>query len=154
MSKQKSRSQPKPKPQKLTISNGAILSLPPQVLSAAIGGFLSQPLPILARVDLKMVCDAIVARAAVLRDSHLALIQKHGGTEKPAGSGSWELRPDHKNYATFTAEWGTLCAARTTLPLPEKVRLPAKVQYQGREVDLVMDGAAAVLFGDIVEVVK
>ena len=64
------------------------------------------------------------------------------------------LPPDHKNYPAFTAEWGTLCAARTTLPLPEKVRLPAKVQYQGKEVDLVMDGAAAVLFSEIVEVAK
>jgi hypothetical protein len=152
MRNQQRRTQSQSKPPKLTISNGTILSLPAPVLSAAMGAFLAQPLPVLARLDLKMVCDAIVARARTLADAHLELIKKHGGTEAPAGSGSWEIKTDHKNYAAFTAEWQTLCAARSPLPLPSKVKLPAKVLYQGKEVDLVMDGASAVLFDEIVEV--
>lgn len=141
----------KDKAETLTIPNSELLRYPSQMLGSVLGEFLSQPLPILVMLDLKPACDGAIKRAGELAELKLGLIKKHGGTEAP--DGGWELQKDAPGYAAFLAEYDHLKGKEWQVPgLPGKVRVPPRVQLQGKDIDIVMSGAAVGILGCLVEV--
>jgi hypothetical protein len=143
------KKQDESKKAKLTLTYGTVLSVPPPSLAAGLGGFLSQPLPVLARLDLKVVCDAILKRSETLNEAKIELMKKHGASEK---NGTLSIKYADPNYPAYEAEYQLLCNRTFELPLTDRVKLPAHLSYLGREVDLVMDGVAAAMLSDIIEV--
>jgi len=138
-----------PAKERLKIRNDVLLNIPEQRLAIGLGGFLQQPLPVLARLDLKMTADAIMAHARTLNEARLELLKKHGAVEK---DGFYSLKDDAPSYPEFDKEYSLLGARQFSLPLTEKVVLPASLTYLGQQTDLYMDGVAAAVLGDIIDV--
>jgi hypothetical protein len=151
MSKKAKKDTAKPAKEKLKICNAVLLGIPERMLAAGLGGFLQQPLPVLARLDLKMAADAILAHANHLSEAKLELLKKHGATEK---NGFYSLKPDAPSFPEFSKEYELLGNRQFSLPLTEKVELPARLTYLGQQTDLCMDGVAAAVLGDIIDVKK
>ena len=138
-----------PAKERLKIRNAVLLNIPEQLVAAGLSGFLQQPLPVLARLDLKMAADAILAHTHTLNDAKLELLKKHGAVEK---NDYYSLKPDAPGYPEFDKEYSLLGARQFSLPLTEKVVLPASLTYLGQQTDLCMDGVAAAVLGDIIDV--
>lgn len=136
----------------LRMANSVLLALGPEGVSKGIGTFLSQPLPILVRYDLKLAADAILAQSKVVNELHVELLKQHGAKEM--AQGILVLKHDHPNYPAFAEDFRKLGEKTFALPLKAKIALPAKVTSQAKENDLVMDGAGFVLWESIVEVVR
>lgn len=145
------KKKPAQKSRGLTLPNGILMGDFTSI-SKGVEEFLSQPLPVLQRLALREVVTAVYSRAKVVEESHLALLKKHGAKE--ISGGRWRLETDAPGFEQYSVEFQQLARARFDVQLKEKVKLPAKVLCRGAMVDIVMDGSAALVFEELVEIIE
>jgi hypothetical protein len=135
---------------KVKIKNALLINLIPQVLAASIAQFFEQPLPVLARIDLKIAFDEIAKRFLIINEAHIALLKKHGAIEK---NGSFSLASTAPTMPAFNEEYRKFAEKEFELPI-ERQSIPACVLVGGKEVAILATEPAATLLEQIVEWVR
>jgi hypothetical protein len=127
---------------KVRITNGALLNLLANKTQESFALFFENPLPVLARIDLKVALDAIFKRLTIVNEAHIALLKKHGAVEK---EGQYTISLKSPGWEAYKREFETFAAAEFELPVG-KVSIPARVMVGGKQQDIVAtDPAASIL---------
>ena len=134
---------------KLTMENKVLLYVTEQELALSLQGFMRQPLPALARLDLTRVIKTILETAHILAETKIELFKKYGAEEK---DGMYSLKKTSKNWDEFEKEYILLENRTFELPLTEKVAITAKLFYIGSHIDLMMDGVAAYVLEGVIDI--
>jgi len=132
------------------MKNGALVNIPADRLQESFALFFQNPLPILARIDLKIALDLLFKRIAILNEAYIALMKKHGAVEK---GNEYSLSAQSPGWSAFKAEYEAFAAREFELPV-EKISIPVRVMVAGKLVDIVATEPAASILEQIVEWVR